>query len=109
MPTPAGRARLARHPDAGGGFAGVHAAACTEYGWPYHGTLLGARFTRHPAYRPGRALVADPGHPATRTSWRIWTADSPGRPGRREAAGPIYSPRPSSDVSAVNGLLHPSE
>ncbi|MFE2071335.1 ThuA domain-containing protein [Streptomyces misionensis] len=70
--TPAGRARLARHLDAGGGFAGVHAAACTEYGWPYYGGLLGARFARHPAYQPGRALVADPGHPATRHLPAAW-------------------------------------
>ncbi|MFG3015320.1 ThuA domain-containing protein [Streptomyces cinerochromogenes] len=72
--TPAGRARLERYVGSGGGFAGVHAAACTEYGWPYYGELLGARFTRHPACQPGRVLVADPGHPATRqlpAEWRF--------------------------------------
>lgn len=70
--TPAGRERLARYVRSGGGFAGVHAAACTEYGWPYYGELLGARFTRHPAHQPGRALVADPGHPATRELPPVW-------------------------------------
>ncbi|MEU2060282.1 ThuA domain-containing protein [Streptomyces sp. NPDC013455] len=70
--TPAGRERLRRYTGAGGGFAGVHAAACTEYGWPYYGALLGARFTRHPAYQPGRVLVADPGHPATRRLPAVW-------------------------------------
>lgn len=64
--TPTGRERLAAHVDGGGGFVGVHAAACTEYGWAYYGDLLAARFDRHPAYQPGRVRVADHDHPATR-------------------------------------------
>lgn len=70
--TPAGRARLAAHVEAGGGFAGVHAAACTEYDWPYYGELLGARFDRHPEYQPGQALVEDHDHPATRQLPAVW-------------------------------------
>ncbi|MDO0925123.1 ThuA domain-containing protein [Streptomyces sp. TG1A-8] len=70
--TPAGRRRLARYVASGGGFAGVHAAACTEYGWPHYGELLGARFARHPAYQPGRVLVEDAGHPATRPLPAAW-------------------------------------
>ncbi|WP_330337158.1 ThuA domain-containing protein [Streptomyces sp. NBC_00557] len=70
--TPAGRERLARYVESGGGFAGVHAAACTEYGWPYYGELLGARFVRHPDFQPGRAVVEDPGHPATRSLPAVW-------------------------------------
>jgi type 1 glutamine amidotransferase len=63
--TDAGRARLAAYVEAGGGFAGVHAATCTEYDWPYFGELLGARFTRHPVYQPGQVVVEDRTHPAT--------------------------------------------
>ncbi|WP_338701753.1 ThuA domain-containing protein [Streptomyces sp. Q6] len=70
--TDAGRERLAAYVDGGGGFVGVHAAACTEYGWPYYGRLLGARFTRHPAYQPGRLLVTDRTHPATRHLGERW-------------------------------------
>ncbi|KUN89753.1 Crp/Fnr family transcriptional regulator [Streptomyces bungoensis] len=70
--TPEGRGRLAGYVESGGGFAGVHAAACTEHGWPYYGELLGARFTRHPAYQPGRAVVEDAGHPATRGLPAVW-------------------------------------
>ncbi|MGC3002395.1 ThuA domain-containing protein [Streptomyces sp. G35A] len=70
--TPAGRERLAAYVGAGGGFAGVHAAACTEYGWPYYGELLGARFERHPAFQPGRAVVEDHDHPATRHLPPVW-------------------------------------
>ncbi|MFF9201152.1 ThuA domain-containing protein [Streptomyces sp. NPDC014986] len=70
--TPPGRERLRSYVEAGGGFAGVHAAACTEYGWPYYGELLGARFDRHPALQPGRALVEDHDHPATRHLPPVW-------------------------------------
>jgi type 1 glutamine amidotransferase len=70
--TPAGRERLAGYVESGGGFVGVHAAACTEYGWPYYGDLLGARFARHPAYQRGRAVVEDAAHPATRPLPAVW-------------------------------------
>jgi type 1 glutamine amidotransferase len=32
----------------GGGFVGVHAAADTEYDWPWYGRLVGAWFLSHP-------------------------------------------------------------
>ncbi|MFC8240311.1 ThuA domain-containing protein [Streptomyces chartreusis] len=70
--TPAGRERLAAYVEAGGGFVGVHAAACTEYEWPYYGELLGARFDRHPELQPGRAIVEDREHPATRHLPAVW-------------------------------------
>lgn len=70
--TPAGRAALRAHRSAGGGFMGVHAAACTEYDWPYYGELLGARFARHPAYQPGRLTVEDHAHPATEHLAATW-------------------------------------
>ncbi|MFE8920749.1 ThuA domain-containing protein [Streptomyces rochei] len=70
--TPAGRARLAAYVEGGGGFVGVHAAACTEYDWPYYGTLLGARFDRLPAHQPGRVVVEDGDHPATRDLPPVW-------------------------------------
>ncbi|MEU5345721.1 ThuA domain-containing protein [Streptomyces sp. NPDC020766] len=70
--TPAGREHLAAYVEAGGGFVGVHAAACTEYGWPYYGELLGARFARHPDHQPGKAVVEDRDHPATRHLPAVW-------------------------------------
>jgi cytochrome c len=33
---------------AGGGYVGVHAAADTEYGWPWYNKLVGAYFASHP-------------------------------------------------------------
>ena len=70
--TPAGRERLAAYVEAGGGFVGVHAAARTEYEWPYYGELLGARFDRPPDLPPGRAIVEDREHPATRHLPAVW-------------------------------------
>jgi type 1 glutamine amidotransferase len=72
IPTPAGRERLAAYVESGGGFVGVHAAACTEYDWPYYGELLGARFARHPLHQPGKAVVEDHDHPATRHLPAVW-------------------------------------
>ncbi|MFC4498187.1 MULTISPECIES: ThuA domain-containing protein [Streptomyces] len=70
--TPAGRERLAGYVASGGGFAGIHSAACTEYDWPYYGDLLAARFDRHPAYQPGKAVIEDHDHPATRHLPTVW-------------------------------------
>ncbi len=39
---------MQRFIQAGGGFVGVHAAADTEYDWPWYGQLVGAYFNGHP-------------------------------------------------------------
>ena len=59
----------------GGGFAGVHSAADTEYAWPWYGQLLGAYFAGHPsnpAVREGRLTVGTSDHPATRGLTDPW-------------------------------------
>lgn len=50
---------------AGGAWVGVHAAADTEYGWPWYGDLLGAWFRQHPPVQEARVLVEDDTHPST--------------------------------------------
>ncbi|HEX7182157.1 MAG TPA: ThuA domain-containing protein [Thermoanaerobaculia bacterium] len=57
----------------GGGFVGIHAAADTEYGWPWYGNLLGAYFARHPAPARARIRVENRDHPSTRTLPDPWT------------------------------------
>lgn len=52
--------------------SGLHAVACTEYDWPAYGELLGARFARHPALQPGKAVIEDHDHPATRSLPAVW-------------------------------------
>jgi type 1 glutamine amidotransferase len=49
---------------AGGGFAGVHSATDTLYGWPRYGELIGGYFDGHPWVQEIRIDVEDPEHPA---------------------------------------------
>lgn len=51
---------------AGGGFMGIHAAADTEYDWPWYGRLVGAWFKGHP-----------PGLQTTRVTFEGKVADTP--------------------------------
>ncbi|WP_433209754.1 ThuA domain-containing protein [Dactylosporangium sp. CS-047395] len=57
----------------GGGYVGVHAAADTEYGWPFYGTLVGAWFSSHPAIQQASVTVEDRAHPATAHLGATWT------------------------------------
>ncbi len=53
----------------GGGFVGIHAAADTEYDWPWYNKLVGAYFKSHPNnpnVRKATVNVIDKTHPATR-------------------------------------------
>jgi len=62
------QAAFERYIQAGGGFVGVHAAADTEYDWPWYGKLVGAYFDSHPNnpnVRDATIDVVDKTHPAT--------------------------------------------
>jgi cytochrome c len=55
-----------RYIQAGGGYAGVHAAADTEYDWPWYGKLVGGWFLSHPGnpnVRAGAIDVVDAANP----------------------------------------------
>jgi len=55
-----------RYIQAGGGYAGIHAASDTEYDWPWYGNLVGAYFNNHPNGTPAATVkVEDPAHPST--------------------------------------------
>ncbi|CAL9608245.1 ThuA domain-containing protein [Streptomyces sp. enrichment culture] len=56
----------------GGGYVGIHAAADTEYDWPFYGGLAGAYFHSHPAIQPATVHVEDRAHPATAGLARTW-------------------------------------
>jgi type 1 glutamine amidotransferase len=47
-----------RYIRSGGGYAGFHSAADTEYDWPFYGRLVGAYFQSHPAVQPATVAVA---------------------------------------------------
>ena len=42
------QAAFERYIKAGGGFVGIHAAADTEYGWPWYTKMVGHMFHIHP-------------------------------------------------------------
>ncbi|HEY6746510.1 MAG TPA: ThuA domain-containing protein [Mycobacteriales bacterium] len=69
---PAQQAALEAYVRGGGGWMGVHSAADTEYGWPFYGELVGARFARHPSVQAVTVRVRDGSHPATATLPRTW-------------------------------------
>ncbi|MFL5055804.1 MAG: ThuA domain-containing protein, partial [Microvirga sp.] len=66
------QAAFRRYIRRGGGFAGIHSAADTEYGWGWYGRLVGARFRSHPAVQPATIRVVDRRHPSTRGLPRRW-------------------------------------
>ncbi|MEV4569807.1 ThuA domain-containing protein [Nonomuraea sp. NPDC049419] len=59
--------------DGGGGYVGVHAAADTEYNWPYYGQLMGAWFSSHPAIQQATVRNEDRAHAATAHLGPAWT------------------------------------
>ncbi|MFC4585149.1 ThuA domain-containing protein [Sphaerisporangium corydalis] len=58
---------------AGGGYVGVHAAADTEYDWPWYGGLVGAWFSSHPATQQATVRVEDRSNVSTSHLPQAWT------------------------------------
>lgn len=62
------QAAFERYIQAGGGYMGIHAAADTEYDWPWYNKLVGGYFSSHPNMpnvRPATVDVLDKTHPST--------------------------------------------
>ncbi|GAB3800999.1 hypothetical protein GCM10028819_27400 [Spirosoma humi] len=62
------QAAFERYIQAGGGYMGVHAAADTEYDWPWYNKLVGGYFASHPSQsnvRKATVDVTDKNHPST--------------------------------------------
>lgn len=56
--------------EAGGGYVGIHAAADTEYEWPWYGKLVGAYFKSHPKQQEAVVKKVKPfGTNATPDTW----------------------------------------
>lgn len=51
-----------RYIQAGGGYVGIHAAADTEYEWPWYNKLVGAYFLSHPHNQLATINVIDTAH-----------------------------------------------
>jgi len=66
------QAALERYVGGAHGFVGIHAASDTEYGWPWYGELVGARFAGHPAIQRAMVRVSDSTHSSTRGLPESW-------------------------------------
>ncbi|MFE0805626.1 ThuA domain-containing protein, partial [Streptomyces sp. NPDC058834] len=58
--------------NAGGGYVGIHAAADTEYDWPFYEGLAGALFHSHPAIQSATVEIEDRAHDATAHLGGTW-------------------------------------
>ncbi len=57
------QAAFERYIKAGGGYVGIHAAADTEYGWPWYNKMVGHMFHIHPLIQTATIKVEDPNFP----------------------------------------------
>ncbi|MFD1046193.1 ThuA domain-containing protein [Kibdelosporangium lantanae] len=67
------QAAFEKYVQAGGGYAGIHSAADTEYSWPWYGKLVGAYFKQHPTPQTATVKVEDPAHPSTQGLPEKWS------------------------------------
>ena len=57
----------------GGSFLGIHAAADTEYEWPWYNKLVGAYFLSHPKQQKAKINVVDKTHASTAHLSDTWS------------------------------------
>ncbi|RCW45783.1 glucose/arabinose dehydrogenase [Halopolyspora algeriensis] len=67
------QAAFERYIKGGGGYVGIHAAADTEYDWPFYGKLVGAYFDSHPSVQEATVRTTDRVHPSTKPLPKTWT------------------------------------
>lgn len=56
----------------GKGFVGIHAAADTEYEWPWYNKLVGAYFVSHPKQQKAKLTITDHKHASTKHLPHVW-------------------------------------
>lgn len=94
----------------GGGWVGVHAAADTEYDWPWYEELVGAWFQRHPATQGATLRVEERIHPAVRHLSSEWMRRDEWydyRTNPRSTAQVLITIDESSYVGGEDGSDHP--
>jgi cytochrome c len=70
---PVQQADFKRFIEAGGGYVGIHAAADTEYEWPWYGKLVGAWFKSHPKQQNAKLTkVGDFENYKVMDTWERW-------------------------------------
>ena len=71
------QAAFERYIRAGGGFVGIHAAADTEYDWPWYTKLVGRMFHIHPVVQTAKMKIVDAKFPGLQgfADDRLWTEE----------------------------------
>src|SRR5690606_27044723 len=99
-----------RYIEKGGGYVGVHAAADTEYDWPFYGGLAGAYFRSHPHIQRATIEVEDRAHAATAHLGAVWERTDEWydyRTNPRERAHVLATLDESSYTGGTMGEDHP--
>ncbi|MGB1805689.1 MAG: ThuA domain-containing protein [Flavobacteriaceae bacterium] len=94
----------------GGGYVGIHAAADTEYDWPWYGQLVGAYFESHPEGTPRATLTTlETDTQFTNHLPASWSIDDEwyNYTFQNEALIPLLNLEESSYVGGTNGNTHP--
>ena len=109
---PAQEAAMEQYIKSGGGFLGIHAAADTEYDWPFYQELVGAYFKNHPS-DPGvreatsRNVAID--HPVSKDLPKDWTRMDEwyNYKDYQDHIIPLYNLDETSYEGGENGAQHP--
>jgi type 1 glutamine amidotransferase len=89
----------------GGGYVGVHAAADTEYDWPFYGTLVGSWFASHPAIQQGTIKIEDRSHPATAHLAMTWSRTDEWYNYRTNPRNTVHVLMSLNESSYVGGMM----
>ncbi len=101
------QADFKRFIEAGGGFVGIHAAADTEYEWPWYGRLVGAYFKSHPKPQQATIRKVKPfGTDTTPENWQ-WTDEWYNYKNISPDINVIYNLDESTYEGGENGENHP--
>lgn len=100
---------LRRFMQAGGNWMGIHAAADTEYKWPWYNELCGAWFLSHPKHQEATILIDDANHPSTKHFSETWTRFDEwyNYKNIRDDINPVMRADESTYEGGENGEYHP--
>ncbi|PXY24426.1 ThuA domain-containing protein [Prauserella flavalba] len=98
------REALQRYVQAGGGWAGVHAASASERDWEWYEGLVGAIFDHHPAPQVGRVKVLDRVHPSTQDLPELWEQNEEWYNWRVNPTGAVHTLAQIKVRDGVTGL-----
>ncbi|OAV44986.1 hypothetical protein A3850_010990 [Lewinella sp. 4G2] len=100
---------LERFMKAGGNWMGVHAAADTEYNWPWYNELCGAYFLSHPKHQDAEMNVLENTHPAVAHLGEKWSRFDEwyNYKSIQDGITPILSVDETTYEGGENGDFHP--